>query len=388
MTVSSTINRISYNGNDVTTAFDVPFVFFDANELQVIERVLATGTEAIKSLDNDYTVSGGDGTTGTITAGTPPPSTVSWTILRKTQRTQAIDFTDNDPFPAETHERGLDRLTLIAQDSASSVDRAIRFPATDPSTLHPEVPNSMMRAGKYLAFDSEGVPVASAGPTGSSAIPVSSFIEGLLDDADAESARATLGLTIGTDVAPAGISGDFVGRVTGFVGVTPPSGWLLLNGDTIGNIASGAVQESADYEDLFVLIWNSLADSEAPVSSGRGASAANDWIAGKTLALPDLRGRSILGSGTGTDLTARIHGAKGGAETHLLTADESGVPQHTHGGWRGGTLPQVAGDPDDGIFPRSGMISNTGGVVGGAQDAASAHNNMQPFLALNYIVKY
>ena len=96
---------------------------------------------------------------------------------------------------------------MIAQDSASAVDRALRFPLTDLSTLDPEIPNSMARAGKYLAFDASGLPIASTGPTGASTIPVSSFIEGLLDDGDAETARATLGLSIGTDVAPAGISG-------------------------------------------------------------------------------------------------------------------------------------------------------------------------------------
>ena len=105
MTISSTINRISYDGNGSTLEFGVPFTFFDDDELQVIERISATGVESIKSLNNDYTVQGGDGATGTVTAAIAPSPTVSWTILRRTKRTQAIDYTDNDPFPAETHER-------------------------------------------------------------------------------------------------------------------------------------------------------------------------------------------------------------------------------------------------------------------------------------------
>jgi hypothetical protein len=388
MTISSTINRISYEGNGVTLAFSVPFSFFDDDELQVIERVIATGAETVKSLNNDYAVQGGDGAAGSIIATIAPPSTVSWTVLRRTRRTQAIDFTDNDPFPAETHERGLDRLTMIAQDSANAVDRALRFPATDLTTLDPEVPNSMARAGKYLAFDSGGLPIASGGPTGNSAIPVSSFIEGLLDDADPAAARTTLGLVIGADVAPAGISGDFVGRVTAYVGTTPPPGWLPLNGDTIGNLSSGAAWESADYENLFILLWESMANAAAPVVPDRGVTASGDWGDGKTLKLPDLRGRAVLGTGSGADLTARSNGAIGGAETHTLTAAQSGLPAHNHAGLNGGSVVQIAGDNDDGIFVRVTSGQNTTTGSNAAAGAAESHPNMPPFLALTYIVKY
>ena len=193
MTVTSTTNRVSYTGDGSTKDFAVPFEFFAEDELQVIERVIATGAETTKMLNSDYTVEDGSGATGTVKAITAPAATVSWTVVRSTKQTQEIDYTDNDPFPASTHEDGLDRATMIAQDSKADTDRALKFPVTDSESLSAEIPNSVLRASKFLAFDSSGLPIASAGPTGDSSIPVSSFIETLLDDADAAIARTTLG---------------------------------------------------------------------------------------------------------------------------------------------------------------------------------------------------
>jgi microcystin-dependent protein len=64
------------------------------------------------------------------------------------------------------------------------------------------------------------------------------------------------------------------------------------------------------------------------------------------------------------------------------------LPAHNHAGLNGGSVAQIAGDNDDGIFVHltSGQSTTTGS--NSAVDAAQAHPNMQPFLALNYIVKY
>ncbi len=115
------------------------------------------------------------------------------------------------------------------------------------------------------------------------------------------------------------------GVVFPYVGTTAPVGFVLLQGGTIGNASSGGtVRANADTEELFTLLWNSMADSEAPVSTGRGGSASADFAANKTITLPDCRGRQVVGSGTGPSLTARTHGSQFGAEKHNL------VPLHGH----------------------------------------------------------
>ena len=213
MTVTTTANSVTYDGNGIATTFDVPFQFFDPTDLIVTERVVSTGAETVLALTTDYTVSGGGGDVGQVVANNAPPATVKWNIRRATSQTQLIDYTDHDPFPAETHETGLDRVTLIAQDSASEASRSLTFPSTDDSDLSAVIPNSVLRASKYLAFDSSGEPIATAGPTGDSGVPVSSFISGqLFDDSDAAAARATL------NAAGTGVANTFTGSNT-FQGV-------------------------------------------------------------------------------------------------------------------------------------------------------------------------
>jgi hypothetical protein len=132
MTLSTTTSRITYAGDGSTVSFAVPFSFFGADEIDVIERNAETGDETPKVLTTDYTVSGGGGATGTVTAVAAPDAAKSWTIARRTKRTQMVDYTPNDPFPAETHERALDRLTALVQELDEKLGRAAALSPTSP----------------------------------------------------------------------------------------------------------------------------------------------------------------------------------------------------------------------------------------------------------------
>ena len=169
MTISTTTSSISYSGNGVTTGFAVPFPFFASDELEVIERVTSTGVETVKTLTMHYTVAGGDGATGTVTMLTAPASGRTLTIRRNTDRTQETDYPENDPFPAASHERALDRLTAIVQEvERDQTGRALLVAKTDGAVG--VLPNSVDRGGKYLGFDSSGNPIAVAAAVGSTVV--------------------------------------------------------------------------------------------------------------------------------------------------------------------------------------------------------------------------
>lgn len=158
-----------------------------------------------------------------------------------------------------------------------------------------------------------------------------------------------------------------VGVVLPYVSSNAPNGWLNCQGQELYR---------GDYPDLFAVIGTTY-------GAGNGSTTFN---------LPNLAGRVVVGQGSGTDLTPRSMGSTGGAETHTLTSEE--MPSHSHtsnatGGSVGlitanGTSTAITGDnspvePNIFAAPAALSISSEGGD--------GAHNNMQPFAVLNYIIK-
>jgi len=93
--------------------------------------------------------------------------------------------------------------------------------------------------------------------------------------------------------------------------------------------------------------------------------------------VPDLRGRTVIGAGSGSGLSSRSVAAIGGEENHQLTEGE--LASHTHTmELTTGILVVAPGEvAADVTVP---LISDYTGSTGGNEE----HNNMQPFFALNY----
>lgn len=156
MTVSSTTAKVSYSGNGSTTAFTVSFYFLLTSDLKVTLRK-ADGTEVVKTISTDYTVTGaGVSSGGTVTMGTAPASGETLVIQRNVPLTQLVDYQPNDPFPANTHEQALDKLTMEIQQLNEALARSIKVSTTNTITSVEFTVDATTRALKVLGFDAAG----------------------------------------------------------------------------------------------------------------------------------------------------------------------------------------------------------------------------------------
>jgi microcystin-dependent protein len=160
------------------------------------------------------------------------------------------------------------------------------------------------------------------------------------------------------------MSEPFVAEIRIFAGNFAPRGWAFCNGQLLP-----VSQNTA----LFSLIGTTY--------GGDGRS---------TTALPNLQGRAPMHPGRGPGLTSRRLGERGGVETVTLT--EAQMPSHTHQ-WSASFSDADRPDPAGTYFGRGNdayaapanpgnMASQMLPAAGGSQ----AHDNMQPFLTMNYII--
>ncbi len=158
-----------------------------------------------------------------------------------------------------------------------------------------------------------------------------------------------------------------IGEIITWPGSTSPdSKWLLCDGSSLLR---------ADYPDLFAVI-------------GATYGAAD----GTHFNLPDIRSRSPIGAGTGTGLSTYALGQTGGEETHILTTAELAAHSHTdtgHAHTEITAIPAIGaaitGVPVPSAVPGAGVTGAASANLT-STGSGSGHNNLQPYLALNYLI--
>ncbi len=161
------------------------------------------------------------------------------------------------------------------------------------------------------------------------------------------------------------MSDPFIAEVRIFAGNFAPRNWAFCNGQLLQISQNTA---------LFSILGTTY--------GGDGRT---------TTALPDLQGRAVMHPGNGPGLTSRSLGQTGGNETITLT--EQQMPAHSHAVQATGVTANST-SPENAIFAQSfeseSFYDSPSSLVDGPLTAntggAEAHNNMQPYLALNYII--
>lgn len=195
MTITNTTLRNDYVANGSSTVFSFAFIVLSETAgytIQVITTDLV-GVETIKTQGVDYTVQLNDNGLGTITFATAPLLNHKITLLSNVPNTQETDYikAGTDKFPAESHEKALDKLTLICKQFAEKFNRIVSLPKS--STLQNiEFPINASNANQVLVINNDGTNLTTANLADKGIIPVSTFITSLLDDINSSQARATL----------------------------------------------------------------------------------------------------------------------------------------------------------------------------------------------------
>ena len=162
------------------------------------------------------------------------------------------------------------------------------------------------------------------------------------------------------------MSEPFIAEIRIFAGNFAPRSWAFCNGQLLP-----IVQNTA----LFSLVGT--------IYGGDGRS---------TFGLPDLEGRAPMHPGRGPGLSARPLGQKGGVEQVGLQMTH--IPSHSHSIMATDTAANT-GSPDGAAFANTEPANHYGpltdpeamaGAVIGTTGAGRVHNNMQPYLAINFII--
>lgn len=170
------------------TVFPYDFPVYALTDLRVT-RLRGTA-ETVLVNGSDYAVSGAGQQAGgnvTLTAGAQAGDVIVIESAMPVQR--QAQFSNGGALPAAGLEAEFNRVLIALQQFANLLSLTLRVPATDPSV--PSLPPVSARANRLLGCDAAGNLIPAEGTIGNAVI--TPFAITLLDDADAVTARATMG---------------------------------------------------------------------------------------------------------------------------------------------------------------------------------------------------
>ncbi len=157
MTVTTTQCRVSYNGDGVTAAFPIPFMFVLNGDISAI-LTNASGSAPEIPVVNFSLLGAGQPNGGTYQRTAPLPIGSTLQIFGNPLIEQYSVYSSNAIFPAQSVMADLDRLTLICQRLNDLIGRSLRAPDSDITLAGFLLPPAAQRANTLQGYDANGLP--------------------------------------------------------------------------------------------------------------------------------------------------------------------------------------------------------------------------------------
>ena len=295
MTIVSMASRIAFSGDGASRVFPVPLRIWAPSDLKVYFRNAANQIDELQAFGTTWTLDHpAYPGTGNVVFTSAPPAGVIITVLRDMPLTQELDLAASGAFAAENIETQLDKLTAEIQTLRELIARSPRLPVGTPLadiTLPEPAP---ARANQLIGINAAGTGYEARVPASFNLQTVSSFAANLLDDPDAATARATLGIgnAIDLNLLPTDTTGGAAADLIPFVDASEANGSnkvpvpaLLSN--AIASLAAAPTTDPSAFELLVRRTADGAVHRLALYAAGVGRQTI--WIPAASI-LPRLTG--------------------------------------------------------------------------------------------------
>ena len=263
--ISDNSPRISYVATEGQTVFTIPFEFFDDTDVNLYIN------DDLKDIETDYTVSGGDGTTGTLILVSGASVGDIIVLTRSITLERATDFPTSGPFQVASLNTELDKTIAMIADLADLANRGLRLSDSDITTsLTLASPNQ--RKGTVLAFNAV---------TG--AVEIGPTIADTNSVAQIKADISTVAGISGNVTTVAGISGNVTTVASNNANVTIVAGQVTNmqnitdNLTDVQNAATNATNAAASAAAASTSETNaSTSEANAATSEGNAATSATN----------------------------------------------------------------------------------------------------------------
>ena len=308
--ISNNNPRISYTATGGQTAFPTNFAFFNEGDINVYIN------DVLKTLNTNYTVSGGSGAAGTVTLTTGATAGDIIVLTRDVELERTTDFPTSGPFQVASLNVELDKLIAMMADMKDLAGRGLRLSDSDTSAAL-VVADKDTRKGTVLAFN-ETTGAIEVGPTiadTNSIAQIKADIATLADIQDgtvATNAITTVS-SISSDVTTVSSNNA---NVTTVAGQTTNMQNITDNLTALQNAATNATTATTKASEAAAsAVSASFSEAGANTSETNAATSATNATSSATAASTSASAASTSASAASTSATAA-----GTSETNAATS--------------------------------------------------------------------